>query len=175
MSGIIGLGSTSACTGIVDLKFETTGAVLQTANATIDGADEALAMTSGWDEVGLSATLPRGLIQQNAKVLLRYSQCIEMYNSSSSIMIQLEDSIAGASYVEVMDSQSFQLIEDMVTGQWRQLQSVCTGFVKQLTNDRGASYAVKVMGYETTGSTYTHADYGRNSRRSHLTIQEIAR
>ena len=155
------------------------GQVLNTANAAItDGSS--VTHTAEWTDTGLSATLPGGLRQANAKVLMQYSVQFDCYYEESGAKCQCEDSIEGATYAEVRDTQSYFHLGPFThiwpAGKWWHGQVVCTGFLKTLSNSVGDTYTVKVRAYRTDGTdVFTHyASVGETTRRSQLTIQEIA-
>ena len=174
----ITIAPTTGATTLSNISSASTfpaGYVIQTANGTMtgEGSPDEVSHTGAWADTGLSASITN-LRQANAKVLISYSQSTDYYNSDSGSMVDCWDSIASGTYAEIVGTQTYHLNQNMVSAQWFQFYHVCSGFLKTLSNTANDSYAVKVRCYETAGSVYTHAGNGEGSRRSQITIQEIA-
>ena len=168
MSGIIGV-SPDMRSGVIG-AFPS-GQIIQVNNAVLSGTGAAISHSGGWADTGLATSFAT-LKQANTKILMQFSMCLDFYTTDSAAMAQCEDSIAGATYAEIMDSQAY-LRNDIGT-HGLQHYAVCAGFIKTLSNSVGDSYNIKVRVYETSGDVRTHYNTGRTSRRSHLTIYELA-
>ena len=171
--GAVTLGSTVVFPGPTQ-THAVGGHILLVCNTHETGITNYVSHTAAWASSHNAASIT--LKQANAKVLIMYNQCIDIYGAPlSSALVKCFGNLAGAGEVPIEET-CVQITNK--TGYTEQFlyQAVCSGHVETLSNTAGQVWVVTVNVYEVMGSVYTHIDNDEpdNTRVSNITLMELA-